>query len=156
FSQHVVLATGGKSLPKTGSDGFGYRLATSLGHSLHTPIPALVPLKLSGDFHAQLSGTAQDVELTLSVPGEKPVRQHGAMLWTHFGVSGPVVLDISRYWHAAKLEGRESTVTASFLPGSNFEQVDQRWIQLANERPKAHIRNVLAEVVPARVAAALL
>lgn len=155
-AKRLVLATGGQSLPKTGSDGFGYQLAQSLGHSFNPTIPALVPLKLLGEFHAQLSGTAQDVELTLAIPGQKPIRQQGAMLWTHFGISGPVVLDISRYWHAAKLAGQDATLTASFLPGSGFDDLDQQLAQLGSARPKAHLRNALAEIVPARVADALL
>lgn len=155
-AKRLVLATGGQSLPKTGSDGFGYQLAQSLGHSFNPTMPALVPLKLSGEFHAQLSGTAQDVELTLAVSGQKPIRQQGAMLWTHFGISGPVVLDISRYWHAAKHAGQDATLTASFLPGLGFEDLDQRLSQLGSTRPKAHLRNALAEIVPARVADALL
>src|SRR5262249_23749938 len=82
----LVLATGGKSLPKTGSDGAGYECARQLGHSIVPTTPGLVPLVLDGDFHKTLSGISQDVELTVRAAGAKQVRIHRAMLWTHFGI----------------------------------------------------------------------
>ena len=116
----VLLATGGMSLPKTGSDGAGYAMVQRLGHSIVEPVPALVPLLLDGDFHAGLSGISHDVELAVHIAARKPVRLRGAMLWTHFGVSGPVVLDASRHWHRARLEGGEVRLSVSFLPGEDF------------------------------------
>lgn len=155
-ARKVVLATGGLSLPKTGSDGFGYRLAESLGHTLTPTTPALDPLILDGDFHASLSGISHVVEMTILVEGQKPARVTGSMLWTHFGVSGPVVLDASRHWHRAKLEGRGVTVRASFFPGETFESLEQKLIGLATSSPKAPLRAVLAETLPTRVAQSIL
>jgi len=85
----VVLATGGLSLPKTGSDGGGYQTAVALGHSLVPRTPALVPLVLDGDFHATLAGVSHEAELVVRVEGRRPVVRRGSLLWTHFGVSGP-------------------------------------------------------------------
>jgi predicted Rossmann fold flavoprotein len=155
-ARSVVLATGGLSLPKTGSDGGGYALVRSLGHALTPTTPGLAPLILTGDFHAPLSGISHVVEMTIRVDGQKPVRMTGSMLWTHFGVSGPVVLDASRHWHRAKLEGREVRVSASFFPGESFELLEQRFIELAPSSPKAQLRGVIAERVPNRVAQAIL
>jgi len=152
----VVLATGGRSLPKSGSDGAGFYLAQALGHSLVAPTPALAPLVLSGDFHAPLSGIAQDVELTVLIPECKPVRISGAMLWTHFGVSGPAVLDASRHWHRAKLEQRNVTVTVNFRGGKDFASAERELINLASDRPKTMLRNALAQFLPARLADAIL
>src|SRR5207244_9826887 len=73
----TVLATGGLSLPKTGSDGLGYRLATSLGHSLVSTTPGLEPLLLEGDFHGALSGIAHPVQIAVRVDGMKPVLLEG-------------------------------------------------------------------------------
>ncbi len=151
-ADRVVLATGGKSLPKTGSDGGGYALARSLGHSLVDTTPALAPLLLEGGFHEPLSGIAQDVELSVAVEGAKPVRLTGAMLWTHFGVSGPVVLNGSRHWHRATLEQRRVQITANLLPGEDFTSAEKRFIELAAASPKASLMKVLSRLLPARVA----
>jgi len=152
----VVLATGGKSLPKTGSDGFGYELARGLGHRLVDDTPSLVPLVTEPDQFRQLSGIAQDVELTIKVDGEKPLRMTGALLWTHFGISGPVVLDISRYWHRAVLEQKTVSMTANLMPGRAFNDVEQWLIDAAATAGRQRIKTVLAEHFPERLAEALL
>ena len=155
-ARRIVLATGGLSLPKTGSDGGGYALAESLGHTLVPTTPALVPLILADDFHAPLSGIAQDVELTVRAAGSRAICIRGALLWTHFGVSGPAVLDASRHWHRARLEGRDVCVTANFLPGDDFAEAERKLLALASSQPKALLHNALARLLPARVAAAVL
>ena len=155
-ARRVVLATGGLSLPKTGSDGGGYELARKLGHTITATTPALAPLLLEGDFHVALSGVAHDVELTVHVEGGKPVRAGGAMLWSHFGVTGPAVLDVSRHWHRARLEGRHVTVSANLLPGCDFTAADRRLLELATAQPKVQLHNALAGLLPGRVADAIL
>src|SRR5262249_20081737 len=137
----VVLATGGRSLPKTGSDGGGYGLATALGHSLVPQTPALAPLVLDGSFHASLSGIAGDVELTALVAGEKPVRIRGPMLWTHIGVSGPAAMDMSRVWHRAVLNKAAVELRVNFLPGETFESVDGRLAQMTDQQSQASPSN---------------
>lgn len=151
-----VLATGGRSLPKTGSDGGGYELARSLGHTIAPTIPALVPLYLDGDFHAPLSGVTLDVELIGTRAGAKPIRVQGAMLWTHFGASGPAILDISRHWHAARLEGESLTLTANFCPGQTFESLDAQLTSMGGTQPRSHVPTCLAGMIPARLAGAVL
>ncbi len=152
----VVLATGGKSLPKTGSDGFGYELARGLGHRLIDDTPSLVPLLTELGRFRQLSGIAQDVELTLKVEGAKPVRMTGALLWTHFGISGPVVLDISRHWHRAVLEKKSVSLTANLMPGYAFKDVEQWLIDAAATGGRQRIKTVLAERFPERLSEAVL
>lgn len=152
----VVLATGGLSLPKTGSDGGGYDLAKHLGHSLIPTSPALVPLVLDGDFHASLSGISHEVTLTVLVEGCKPIRVRGPLLWTHFGVSGPAVLDASRHWHHARLEQRDVTVTMNFLPDDDFNSLEEKTLGLVSSQPKVFLRNALAALLPARLADELL
>ncbi len=154
-ARHVVLATGGLSLPKTGSNGAGYTFARALGHSIVPTMPALEPLALTGDFHAPLSGIAQDVEITVSVRDEKPVRLTGALLWTHFGVSGPVVLNASRHWRRAQLEQRPVTVTLNMLPGEDFASVERWLLETTQSMPRKSLRRLLGERLPARVADAL-
>ena len=159
-ARSVVLATGGRSLPKTGSDGGGYELARSLGHSLVGQTPALAPLVLDPaapvSIHAALSGVALDVDAAIRVDDAIATRLSGALLFTHFGVSGPVVLNASRHWARATLEGRRVKVTINFRPGSTFEGVDQEWIDAARDRPRATVRSYLASQMPDTVATALL
>lgn len=152
----VVLATGGMSLPKSGSDGFGYALARGLGHSLVPPVPALEPLVAAGAFHTGLSGVSLEAALTLRAGGRRPVTVSGPLLFTHFGVSGPAALDASRFWRRADAEGRGVRVTLALLPGQTADAADA-WLQrLHGERPRAALRSALAGAVPASVADALL
>ena len=152
----VVMATGGLSLPKTGSDGAGLEIARGLGHSIVPTTPALAPLIVRNGFHAAVTGVAQDVELTLRVDGRIAERISGAMLWTHFGVSGPAALDLSRHFLRARVEGRQPSVTVSFERGATFDSADGRLTVLASDRPRLTVRAALDDKVPASVAAALL
>jgi len=111
---------------------------------------------LAGDFHEGLSGISQDVELTVAVAGDRPRRLRGAMLWTHFGVSGPVVLNASGYWHRAREEGREVRLTVNFLPGSDFTRAEQRLLDKAVAQPQVYLHNALAEWLPDRFVRGLL
>lgn len=105
-AQRVVVATGGRSLPRTGSDGSGYALVRALRHTVTETHPALVPLVLRSDFfHASLRGVSHPAELTTLANGKRIDRRSGSLLWTHFGVSGPVVLDASRHWVLARARG---------------------------------------------------
>ena len=105
--------------------------------------PALVPLVLAADQSPlrQSAGVSHDVELTVWVDGAAEVRLSGALLWTHFGVSGPVVLNASRHWARATLEGRTVAVTANFCPADTFDRVDERLTGLANDRPRTILAN---------------
>ena len=156
----VVLATGGRSLPKTGSDGAGYDIARSLGHSLVPQTPALAPLMLdaasNGAVHAKLSGVSVDGEITVWIERAAAVRLAGSLLWTHFGVSGPLALNASRHWARATLDGRDVRLTLNFYPESTFEQIDARWIAIAAERPRAAVRTALAAHLPEALAMAML
>jgi len=155
-ARRLVLATGGQSFPKTGSDGHGYVLAESLGHTLVPRTPALVPLVLDGDFHTPLAGVSHDVVLTVRAAGEKPVHVRGSLLWTHFGISGPAALDASRHWLRARSEKRDVTLTANFTPNLDGTACDA-WLRAqAEAHPRAQLENVLAGMLPGRVAAALL
>lgn len=121
-ARRIILATGGLSLPKTGSDGAGYRFARALGHSITDTHPALVPLVLTdGHWLTSLPGIAHDVMLTLHSPTGRIVhRRGGAMLCTHFGLSGPAVMDISRHWIARP----DHTLRTNLLPDHDFASLE--------------------------------
>ena len=150
----VVLATGGLSLPKTGSDGGGLEIARRFGHTLVPTTPALAPLVLDEGPHATLSGVSHDVELTIWVDGRATERLRGSLLWTHFGVSGPVALNASRHFLQAALANHAVLITTNFV-AADFEAVNERWTALARQRPKASVHTILADAAPASVATAL-
>jgi hypothetical protein len=155
-ARRVVLATGGLSLPKTGSDGGGLAIAASLGHRIVPTTPALVPLVLGGTFHHHLAGVSHDAALSITGDGLRFVTLRGALLWTHVGVSGPVALDASRHWHRAMIEGRNAELRLSFLPSLDFTGVERALLGRAAARPAAMIHTVLADLLPAAVGATLL
>jgi predicted Rossmann fold flavoprotein len=143
-ARRVVLATGGLSLPRTGSDGVGYTLAREQGHTIVPTVPALEPLILSGEFHALLSGIAHEAAIRISRPGEKTVDLRGSLLWTHFGVSGPLALNASRFVRRAKVEGSAAALTLSFVPDVSAEAVDHQLISAARDRPQHHVATEVA------------
>jgi predicted Rossmann fold flavoprotein len=158
-ARRVVLATGGQSLPKSGSDGAGYEIARGLGHTIVPTTPALVPLliEMADDaMHPRISGVAHEVEAALWVGGAIDVRLAGSLLWTHFGVSGPVVLNVSRHWLRAVLEAHHARITLSFVPGETFDSMDAQWTRMGVNHPRTSVQSALARVLPASLAAAIL
>ena len=143
-AKRVVLATGGLSLPKTGSDGFGYSLAREQGHTIVATVPALEPLILGGDFHAPLSGIAHEAAIRITRPGAKPVDLRGSLLWTHFGISGPLALNASRFMRRAKAAGARAAVSLSFVPDLPQDSVDGHLIAAARDRPQHHAATEIA------------
>jgi predicted Rossmann fold flavoprotein len=127
-AQHVILATGGRSLPKTGSDGGGYRLAQSLGHTLTRRVfPALVPLTLPrGHFITELSGITLPATVEVhAATGKRLAAFTNSTLLTHFGLSGPSILDISRYYTDAKLDDPRTTLVINWLPERTTETIER-------------------------------
>jgi predicted Rossmann fold flavoprotein len=149
-SRAVVVATGGRSIPKTGSDGAGYDMVRALGHSVSAVWPGLVPLVLPrGHWLTSLSGVSLDVELALARPGGRILRrERGSMLFTHFGLSGPVVLDMSRHWIAAG----NGALAANLLPGLEFAEVES----MLAARPRTTMQAILEAHLPPRLADAVL
>jgi predicted Rossmann fold flavoprotein len=138
----LVIATGGPSIPKLGATGFAYDLARRFGLKVVEPRPALVPLTLGGDqlLFRTLSGVAAEVVASCG-----PAAFREAALFTHRGLSGPAILQISSYWR------RGDDVAIDFLPA-----VAPQWLVAAKrERPRAGFRSVLAGLLPARLAETL-
>ncbi len=146
----VVVATGGLSFPRTGSDGTGYALVTALGHTLEPPVPALTPLESEDALCRAAQGITLDVELALWVDGRRGVTARGSMVIAHFGYSGPAALDLSRHWLRAG--GHERRVTASFAPGERNETMLAAWTDAATRAPQRTVRRHLARWLPERLA----
>ena len=154
----VVLATGGQSLPKSGSDGAGYGFAGGLGHTIVAATPALTPLRLdeASSIHRALAGVTDQVEIAIWRAGRIDARLRGSIVWTHFGISGPAAMNASRHWLRASLEQADARATMSFCPGLSFADVDSRLVRAALESPRASVGTALSSLVPASVAAAIL
>jgi predicted Rossmann fold flavoprotein len=155
-ARQVIMATGGKSLPKSGSDGQGWSMAVAFGHSVSPAHPALVPLVLADTFiHAGLSGISHEASIITRVNGKIVDRRVGSLLWTHFGISGPVVLDASRFWVMAKEQRRDVMVSISCLPEKNSKEVDH-WLTLASQQSgRKTVASLLGQHLPARLVEAL-
>jgi predicted Rossmann fold flavoprotein len=153
-ADRLILAAGGRSVPKTGSDGSGYALVKPFGHTVTKTFPALVPLVVTkGHWITEISGTSVDVELAVkSLTGRVVQRHRGSMLFTHFGLSGPVVLDISRHWIA----NQPASLAANFLPGERFESLDATLVAATQRNPRATIASVLRHRLPDRLIANLV
>ena len=151
----VILATGGRALPKSGSDGSGYGLAQALGHTLTPRIfPALVPLVLA-DGHPlrDLSGLSFDGTVTVvSATGKRLAEHTGAILCTHFGLSGPAILDISRHWLEARALDSGARLLVNFLPGTTPDALDESLRTLGRTFPAT----LLSQFLPDRLARALV
>ena len=138
----LVIATGGPSIPKMGATGFAYALARQFGLKVVEPRPALVPLTLGGEdvLFRELSGVSADV---IASAGNASFRE--AALFTHRGLSGPAILQVSSYWRPGE------PVTIDFLPGHA-----PSWLTEAKRAsPRTTLRNVLREALPERLAATL-
>ena len=147
-ARRVILCTGGKSLPKSGSDGGGYELATSLGHSLTAPIvPALVPLVLPhGHWITGLSGLTLPAEMILlSATGKRLVAFTGSTLCTHTGLSGPSVLDISRHWLIARAHDPQVRLAINWLPGRTAADVDAMLLEARSRGALGVLREHLSD-----------
>ena len=154
-AERVVMATGGRSLPKSGSDGAGLEMALALGHTLtQHVVPSLVPLLFApGHWMLELAGLATPVELRVTdAAGKRLVRMQGAMLCTHFGISGPVALDISRHWTMHHLADPGTRLQLALMPDMD-EAATDRWLLDTTGRS---LLSRLRERFPERMARSVL
>lgn len=143
----VIVATGGVSYPLTGSTGDGYKFAKSLGHKLVNPVQALVPFKINGGYCAELSGlTLKNITLNINYEGKPVVSEFGELLFTHQGVSGPVVLTAS-----SKINRFEKSKIDLFIdlkPALTEEVLDQRILRDFEEFKGRELKNSLNKLLP--------
>lgn len=157
-AEKVVITVGGQSYPGSGTTGDGYAWAAALGHKIVPPRPALVPLTTDENWVHSLSGvTVPDVSLSLFILVDHTGRPktRGSLLFTHFGLSGPVALDISR--HVTALPDRFTvTLLVDFLPDQKADAIDQELRQAAAADGKRQMAGVLAARLPRRLVESLL
>lgn len=154
-SRSVLLCTGGLSYPLTGSDGIGHFIAKSFGHRIVFTTPALTSLKTADTHWRSLTGIAFPVRLTFWDHQKKAAESEGPFLFTHWGFSGPAVLDVSRYWIRSRgLKGVQ--LTANFLPNETEEEFRRDLTSCMMQRPKAFLKTFLSGKLPERFIQTLL
>lgn len=149
-ADRVILATGGKASPKLGSDGSGYTLAKSLGHSIVPVVPALVQLKVKDFAFAKASGVRTDAKVTAIVNGREAASDIGELQITNYGISGIPVFQISRYISRALYEKQKAQVLVDFLPELKADSLrkllNQKLRNLA-KNPKAKPEDLLTGIL---------
>lgn len=147
----MILATGGASYPGTGSTGDGYRLAAALGHTIITPFPALVPLRTRETWVKQVSGLSlRNVSATI-IKGNDTKRaatEFGEMLFAHFGVTGPIILTLSRQAGLWLREGFPVTLRIDLKPALSESQLDQRIQRDFGQVQRKQFKNSLGRLLP--------
>lgn len=148
----VILATGGASYPATGSTGDGFKFARKLGHTITPILPALVPLETEEDFVRDLQGLSlRNVRVKLLADGKKVSELFGEMLFTHFGVSGPIILTLSRKAAQLLAAGRFVELEINLKPALTPEQLDARILRDFAKFKGKIIKNALVELLPAKL-----
>jgi predicted Rossmann fold flavoprotein len=148
IADKFIICTGGKSYPQTGSTGDGYHWARQLGHTIIEPVPALNPIKISEKWVKELQGLSlKNISLKLFQNGKKQDERFGEMLFTHFGVSGPIVMDLSKNIGTLLKRGPVKLIL-DLKPALDFKKLDKR-IQRDLEKFKGRMfKNSLKGLLP--------
>jgi predicted Rossmann fold flavoprotein len=148
-AKNYILCTGGKSYNATGSDGQGYDLAKDLGHTINQPFPALCPVMSESELIKELSGVSlKDIEI-------KEFNERGDILFTHFGISGPVILNLSGKL-AHLLQKGSVVIYINFFPKLNQNIFLENLINAVRKNPSKNIKNILSGILPERLAEVVL
>lgn len=145
----LVLATGGKSYPATGSTGDGYIFAKELGHTITNLNPSLVPMEIYGDWHKDLRGLSlRNVELSARNNNKLIHKEFGEMIFTHYGISGPIVLSMSTYMHKNK---NNMSLALDLKPALDMEKLDSRLIRDFDSYINKQVKNALFDLLPKKL-----
>ncbi len=150
--ENIVIATGGASYPATGSTGDGYALARALGHTIVPVCPGLVPLETGYDTASRMQGLSlRNVQAGIYVQGRKQAAGFGEMLFTHFGVSGPIILSLSREAVRALNQNLEVKLVIDLKPAVSHAALKSRISSRMHARGKKKISNLLKEFLPVKM-----
>ncbi len=148
----VILATGGASYTGTGSSGDGFRMAEKAGHSIIPIRPALVPLKTSGDTAPHMQGLSlKNVRATVYIDEKKSISEFGEMLFTHFGLSGPIILTLSGQVVDALRIGNKVTISIDLKPALDEQKLDARLLRELDAHGKRHFDSMLKTLLPQKM-----
>ncbi len=148
----VIVATGGVSYPATGSSGDGYILAKQAGHTIIEPLPALVPLETKEKWVKDITGLAlKNVTAKLYVNEQLIAEEFGEMLFTHYGISGPIILTISRQAVMALAQKKQVQIKLNLKPALTVEQLDARILRDFKKNIRKQFKNSLNDLLPRRL-----
>ena len=151
YADAVIAATGGVSYPLTGSTGDGYRFAEETGHKITGVVPALVPLTIQEEWCRSLQGLSlKNVSVELKDGKKELYSGFGEMLFTHFGVSGPLILSASSFY-AKKAKGKQVQLFIDLKPALSAEQLDKRILRDFEENKNKQFKNAIGGLFPAKL-----
>ncbi|QZY56888.1 NAD(P)/FAD-dependent oxidoreductase [Crassaminicella profunda] len=147
----IIIATGGMSYPTTGSTGDGYKFAKGIGHNIKSLKPALVPLEVEEDWIKQLQGLSlKNVSLKTAYKDKEIHTEFGEMIFTHFGISGPIVLSMSSYI-SDYLKNKKIQAFLNLKPALDEEKLDKRMIRDFEKYSKKQFKNALSDLLPSKL-----
>ncbi len=153
----VVLAVGGASYPGTGSTGDGYKIAKKLGHTVTEVYPSLVPLETDEEWVKDMQGLSlKNVRVGLLIDGEKITEDFGEMMFAHFGVTGPIVLSLSRVAADYLRKGKQVELVIDLKPALTPEKLDARLQRDFEKYIRKQIKNGLNDLLPAKMIAPVI
>lgn len=148
----VIICTGGRSYPATGSTGDGYLLAKNLGHTIEEARPSLVPIVTKGTLAADLQGLSlKNVNAIVWVNGKKHKEAFGEMLFAHFGLTGPIILTLSRFIVDEIRKKNKVEISIDLKPALDEQKLDARLVRDLNENGKKQIENVFKLWLPSKL-----
>lgn len=156
-SKSVIIATGGLSYPITGSDGDGYKFAETLGHKVTQLSPSLVPLEVKEEYIKDLQGLSlKNVTITLKSDDKVLYKDFGEMLFTHFGLSGPLILSVSYYAVEALNKGRKAYITIDLKPYMSIEELNKRLLKDFDLFINKQFKNSLNDLLPQKMISTII
>ena len=145
----VIIATGGLSYPKTGSTGHGIKMSKDLGHSIIQSSPSLVPIVVNELWVKDLQGLSlKNVEVTLFKKNKPIIKEFGEMIFTHYGVSGPIILSLSSY---IKSPYTQYSISINLKPALTIEKLDLRLQRDFDKNSRKQYKNSLNELLPTKL-----
>lgn len=149
LAKNIVLATGGASYAGTGSTGDGYKIAAQLGHTIRQAVPALVPINTEGDIASKLQGLAlKNVKASVYLNNKKAGEAFGEMLFAHFGLTGPIILTLSRLFGREILQGAKAELSIDLKPALDEATLDKRLLRELDEHGKMQLKGILKTLLP--------
>jgi len=155
-AKSYILATGGKTYSATGSTGQGYGFAESLGHKMKTPKPGLVPIKIKEDWVKSLQGISiNSAQFNLLCDNKKKLAINGEVIFTHFGLSGPAILNASSQIEDLSQKGK-ITIFMDLFPNKDIKELEGDIIELFSKNANKNIKNCLSELLPEKLISVIL
>lgn len=153
----VLITTGGKSYPGTGSDGAGYKMAAELGHTITPLSPSLVPIETKGGTAKKLQGLSlKNVKASVWCNNKKITEEFGEMLFTHFGLSGPIILSLSKCVKKLLDEKQTPVISIDLKPALEHATIEKRLLTEISAHGRQNIRTLLKTLLPGKMVAVFI